>query len=421
LNWARGPLAYRNFFLLLTCNVVSVLGTAIAIVAVPFAVLAIGGTAADVGYVTASATVPMVAFLLWGGVVADRLPRHRVMVAANVIQALAQAFSAILVLTGQATVWELMALAAARGTGLGFFFPAAQGLLPQTVPADQLAQANAMDRLGRNISLISGSAVGGTLVGLAGPGWGLAADAASYAIAGALRAGMRFPAVPPVSGPRMLRQLRDGWREFISRRWLWAMVLQFSCVLGIYTGTCSVLGPIVANAHLGGAWSWGVILTAQAGGAVLSGLLLIRLRPRRLLLAASLGVPLQALLLFALAVPLATPAVAAAGFLAGCGIELFGVNWATALQQEIPRDMLSRVSAYDAFGSFCLMPIGAVLAGPLASVLGTAAVLVTGGIVIVALTASVLCLPEVRNLRRHTAQVRKCPSDRNSQLDSRAG
>lgn len=179
------------------------------------------------GYVTASATVPMVAFLLWGGVVADRLPRHRVMVAANVVQALAQACSAVLVLTGRATVWELMALAAARGTGLGFFFPAAQGLLPQTVPADQLSQANAMDRLGRNISLISGSAVGGILVSFAGPGWGLAADAASYAIAGALRAGMRFPAVPPVSAPSALtvrpgRTIADPCRRCRGLpHWLW--------------------------------------------------------------------------------------------------------------------------------------------------------------------------------------------------------
>lgn len=167
-----GPLSSRNFRLLLGCDVISALGTGIAVVAIPFAVFAIGGSTADVGYVAASSMVPVIAFLLWGGVVADRLPRQQVMTAANAVQALAQAGSAALVLTGKAQVWELIALAAARGAGLGFYFPAAQGLLPQTVPAHQLSQANAIGRTGRNTALIGGSSLGGILVGLAGPGWG---------------------------------------------------------------------------------------------------------------------------------------------------------------------------------------------------------------------------------------------------------
>jgi MFS family permease len=398
-----GPLASRNFQLLLACDVVSTFGTAVALVAIPFAVLSIGGSAADVGYVTAAGLLPVIVFLLLGGVVADRLPRQQVMAAANVLQALAQAGSAALVLSGHAQVWELMVLAAVRGIGLGFYYPASAGLLPQTVAAEDRPQANAIDRIGRNTALITGSALGGVLVGLAGPGWGLVLDAAGYVVAALLRIGMRIPALPRGSAGRMVHELREGWREFSSRRWLWAIVLEFSLLVAIWDGATDVLGPVVAHDQLGGAHSWGIVLAAQSAGAVLGGLVMIRFRPRRLLLAGSLCVAPTSALLFTLAVPLAVPVIAIAAFAAGACIEVFEVNWATAMQQEIPPQALSRVSSYDALGSWGLAPVGTAVAGPLAVALGTSVVLAAAGMLIVALTAAVLCVPEVRDLRRRAA------------------
>jgi MFS family permease len=395
-----GPLRSRNFRLLFACDVISAAGTAVATVALPFAVLRIGGSASDVGYVAAAYLVPLIGFLLLGGVVADRLPRHQVMVAANALQALAQAASAALLLAGHARVWELAVLAAARGIGTGFYLPASEGLLPHTVPADQRAPANALDRIGRNSGQIGGAALGGVLVGLAGPGWGLAADAVSFAVAGALRAGMRFPALPPVPRVGLVHELREGWRDFISRRWLWVIVAQFAFVVAILAGTQSVLGPLVADAHLGGAQSWGLILAAQGVGAVLGGFVMIRFRPRRMLLVASLAVPADSVFLLALAVPLPVSAIAATAFAAGVGVEVFSVNWATTMQQEIPPAMLSRLSSYDALGSFALAPVGTVVAGPLAGAFGTSAVLIAGAILVAALTAAVLLVPEVRGMRR---------------------
>jgi len=395
-----GPLRSRNFRLLLACDVISAGGTAVATVALPFAVLRIGGSASDVGYVAAAYLVPLIGFLLLGGVVADRLPRHQVMVAANALQALAQAASAVLLLADHARVWELAVLAAARGIGTGFYLPASEGLLPHTVPADQRAPANALDRIGRNSGQIGGAALGGVLVGLAGPGWGLAADAVSFAVAGALRAGMRFPALPPVPRAGLLHELREGWRDFISRRWLWVIVAQFAFVVAVLAGTQSVLGPLVADAHLGGARSWGLILAAQGVGAVLGGFVMIRFRPRRMLLVASLAVPADSVFFLALAVPLPVPVIAATAFLAGASVEVFSVNWATTMQQEIPPAMLSRLSSYDALGSFALAPVGTVVAGPLAGAYGTSAVLAAGAILVVLLTAAVLLVPEVRNMQR---------------------
>jgi predicted MFS family arabinose efflux permease len=397
-----GPLASRNFQLLLTCDVVSTLGTAVALVAIPFAVLSIGGSAADVGYVTAAGMAPVIVFLLLGGVIADRLPQQQVMAGANVLEALAQAGSAALLLSGHAQVWQLMALAALRGTGMGFYFPAASGLLPQTVQAEHRSQANAIDRIGRNVSLISGSALGGVLVGFAGPGWGLAVDAVSYAVAALLRAGMRVPAQPRESAGHMVHELREGWREFSSRRWLWAIVLEFSLLVAIWDGATEVLGPVVAHNQLGGAHSWGIVLAAQSAGAVLGGLVMIRFRPRRMLLIGSLSTAPTSALLFTLAVPLTVPVIAVAAFAAGGLIEVFEVNWATAMQQEIPPDTLSRVSSYDALGSWGLAPVGTAVAGPLAVALGTPVVLAAAGVLIVALTTAVLCVPEVRDLRRQS-------------------
>ena len=405
-----GPLGSRNFRLLLACDLISVAGTGVAVVAVPFAVLSIGGTGTDVGDVATAALLPMIAFLLLGGVVADRLPRHQVIVGAELAQGAAQALSAALVLTGTARVWELLLLAALRGAGLGFYFPAATGLLPQTVPADQLGQANAIDRAGRNSAQIGGYAFGGVLVALLGPGWGLAADAASFGLAALLRIGMRFPAGGPRVAPAgVIRELREGWREFVSRRWLWSIVLQFAGVAAVTTATVSVLGPVVAHESLGGARSWGIIMAAYGAGGVAGGIALIRYRPARMLLAASVGMLVFTVLLFALAVPLAVPLTAAAAFVAGVSGGVFGVNWATAMQQEIPPAALSRVSSYDALGSFALTPVGTMVAGPLLAMFGARAVLTGGGLLMLLFTGVVFLVPEVRQLRRVTLAPQELP------------
>jgi MFS family permease len=399
-----GPLRSRNFRLLVACDVVSLAGTSIASVAIPFAVLAIHGTGSDVGFVATAGLLPLVLFLLLGGVVADRLPRHQVMIAADLLQGAAQTAAAVVVLTGTAHVWELGTCAAFCGTGLGFYYPASTGLLPQTVPAHQRAQAVAINRVGRSSANIAGTAFGGIVVGLAGPGWGLAADAVSFAVAALLRAGMCLPGRPPApASASILLELREGWREFAARRWLWSIVLQFAGITAVVSAMVSVLGPIVADRSLGGARNWGFILAGYAVGSVIGGIAMIRFRPSRMLLAATIGVLVLPLLIFALAVPLAVPLIIATALVIGAGGELFSVSWVTTMQQEIPPAALSRVSSYDALGSFALAPVGTAVAGPLLTAFGPATVLDAGGALIIVLTVIVLMVPEVRNLRRQTA------------------
>jgi MFS family permease len=396
----RGPLASRSFRVLAACNVISLTGSALSFVAMPFAVLSAGGSAADVGYVAAAQLVPLSVVLLAGGVVADRLPRHRVMAAANAVQAAARGVPAALLLTGQAQVWQLVAASAGGGAALGFFLPASQGLLPQTVPADQLAPAYAIDRTGRNAASIGGAALGGLLTGLAGPGWALAIDAASYAAAGLLRVGMQLPARPAGQvTTSLLHDMREGWREFTARRWLWAAVAQFALVTAAASATTGVLGPLVANDRLGGARAWGLIVSAYFAGAMAGGLVLIRYRPRRPLRAAVGAVPGFSLLLFALAAPLPLGIVLAASAVSGGVLELTEVCWGVTLAQQIPPGILSRISSYDQFGGLALSPLGAGVAGPLAAAFGAAAVLVASGALVAVLPVLLLILiPEVRRL-----------------------
>jgi MFS family permease len=397
----RGPLSSRNFRLLSACSVISVSGSQIAAVAMPFAVLRSGGSASDVGYVAAAELIAMIGTLLLGGTIADRAPRHHVMMAAEVLQAVAQGVAAMLLLTGQAHVWQLAAVAAAGGAGFGFYYPAAQGLLPQTVQASQLAHANALFRTGRNAASIAGAALGGILTGLAGPGWALAADAATFAVAAALRAGMRFQRLPPGQTASAFRDFRDGWREFSSRRWLRAVVAQFTVVTGIYAAAMQVLGPLTAHADLGGARSWGLITAAYGAGAVAGGLVMTRYRPERLLVAGLLSIPAYSLLLFALAVPLSVPLDLGAALAAGGSLEVFTVCWATTLQQEIPAGKLSRIASYDALGGVALTPVATAVAGPAAAAFGTTTVLTVAGALVATLPVLVLLTPQVRHIRRH--------------------
>lgn len=252
----RPAWAGRNHTLLTAAAVVTGLGSHGALIASSFAVLETGGDGGDVGLVAASRTLPLVLFLLVGGAIADRLPRHRVMVAANTLNCLSQGAFAVLVLTGEPLLWQMMLLSALGGTGQAFFGPAAEGMLLSSVTAEQAGRAFALFRFATQGATLTGAAIGGALVAVIGPGWVLAVDAAAFAVAGALRAFLDVSHIPPREpGHGMLADLRDGWREFTGRTWLWAIVAQFSLVNAVVVAADAVYGPQVARDHLGGAGS----------------------------------------------------------------------------------------------------------------------------------------------------------------------
>lgn len=396
-----GALVERDFRLLFLGRTVSLFGSALAPVALAFAVIDdLEGDASDLGLVLAAASVPMVIFMLVGGIWSDRLPRHLVMVVSDVIAGGAQLVVAVLLLTHTAEIWHLVVLQAIRGTASAFFFPASMGVVPETVSAGRLQQANALLGISRNSTQIAGAAAGGLLVAAVGSGYALAFDALTY-FAGALFLMLiRISRDARLPERNFIRELAEGWHEFRSRTWVWAIVVQFGFLNAAWVGGIAVLGPIVADDHLGGPAAWGVVLAAQAAGLVLGGVLMLRWRPERPMLVASLAMFLTALPLLALAAPAPLLLVAAGSVLSGIGMDIFGVLWTTALHEHVPTDKLSRVSSYDALGSFVLGPAGMTVVGPVAAAIGTGETLVGCAAVIVLSTLLVLLVDDVRTMRR---------------------
>ncbi|MFF5103525.1 MFS transporter [Streptomyces sp. NPDC000134] len=402
----RPAWAGRNFTLLTAAAVVTGLGSSGALIAAAFAVLEAGGDGGDVGLVAAARTLPLVLFLLVGGAIADRVPRHRVMVAANALNCLSQGAFGLLVLTGEPKLWQMMALTALGGTGQAFFGPASEGMLLSSVQGEQAGRAFAVYRMAMHGAGLGGAALGGAMVAALGPGWVLVADAAAFAVAGALRAFLdvgHIPAREPGGG--LVSDLREGWREFSGRPWLWSIVVQFSIANAVVGAAEAVYGPLVARDELGGAGPWGLALAAFGAGTVAGALLMTRWKPRRLLLAGTLCVFPLALPSAALAVPVPAGVLCAVMFVTGVTVEVFGVSWMTALHQEVPEEKLSRVSAYDWFGSVALVPLATALAGPSEAAFGRTASLWGCAVLVVLVTAAVLCVPAVRDLRRRTTEV----------------
>jgi MFS family permease len=392
------PWAYRDFRLLAVSAFVSTSGNAMAVVTRPFAILALGGDIADIGSAVAAQTIPTLVLLLVAGAITDRLRRDRVLVWGNLVEAASEAAGAVLVLTGIGHPWQLVVLAAVRGAGSAFVLPAEKALVTQTVPYADLGSANAALQGGHQLSKIVASALGGVVVGFAGPGWAMAALAAAFTIAAVVRFGMHItPLVVAEKGMPVWRNLAEGWREFRALQWLWVAVLQFSVVVAINTAVMSVLGPLTVARSPNGPQSWGLVLGATSLGALVGAGTMMRWRPRRPMRTATAVVFVAALPPVALAVPVTVPVLCLTTFVTGLGMTIFGVIWATTMQQRIPPGMQSRMFAYDAIGSTALAPVAAVLVGPVADIFGSSTTLLCAAGLSAAATGAAFFSPQIRS------------------------
>ena len=393
-----GALSERDFRLLFTATTVTTIGDRLGGIALAFAVLDLpGGTATDLGIVLAVRQGVNAAVVLAGGVVADRLPRNLVLTGASLVQGGAQAVTALLVLSGDATVGSLVGLAAVYGVGNALVVPAETGLVPQTVSPARLQQANALQGLSRNLVGVLGPALGGVLVVAGSPGIALAGDAVSFFICAALLALIRVPRRDE-RGAGFFRELREGWTEFTARTWLWSTVLLFGIGNLMFT-SLFVLGPLVSKEELGGAGAWATILTAGGVGAVVGGVVALRIRPSRPLLVACIAPAPMVLQPLMLAASAPVWAISAAGFLAGAGLSVHIALWFTVFQREIPERAQSRVSSYDALGSFVLMPLGFAIAGPIAAAIGVDQTLIGAAAIEIACLVAIVSIPSVWAIR----------------------
>jgi MFS family permease len=394
-----GALQEREFRLFFTGQLVSLLGDAVTPFALAWAVLDLTGSARDLGFVIAAKTAPLVIFLLVGGVFADRLPRRGVMLTADVARMAIQAATAALLLSDSARIWELIVLQAFAGTGSAFFNPASTGLTPMTVSAERLQEANALRGMSMGLTQFAGPALAGILIVTVGPGYALAIDAASFGVSAFYLARLHLPphvSLPPQS---FARDLLDGWRDFAARTWVWLIVVSAS--LGnMMSSVWLVLAAVWVKEGHGGAGAWTAILVVSAVGGLAAAAMALRVKPRRPLLVASLAIVPNAAPIIVLALKLPWETLVVTALVTGFGNMLFNTLWETTLQQHIPPASLSRVSAYDWFGSLLCQPLGLALAGVAAAGIGMSRTLWIAAAVDIVAVAAILAAPSVRHLQR---------------------
>ncbi len=401
-----GALRERRFRLLWLGQATSTLGDGLVPVALAFAVIqTLNGSATDLGIVLAAQTLPLVVFVLAGGVWADRLPRQMVMLVSDLIRCIVQATLAILLLSGRAHLWELVVLVAIYGTAQAFFQPAATGLVPATISPQRLQQANALLGLSKSLAYVVGPAVAGVVAATTNPGSVFVVDSATFAVSATSLAFLRLSRSRREGERRsFFADLKGGWHELISHTWLWVIVAWAATYLGIVVAPWMTLGPVVAKESLGGAAAWGLIAAGWGAGTVAGGLIALRWKPVRPMLTCTLLVLLIAPAIALLALGAPAPLIATAQALGGVGMGVFSAVWMTTLQQHVPEEALSRVSAWDWMGSFLFLPLGLIAAGPVSDLIGISATLWISVAWAVLSTLAVLLVPSVRNLRRLDAR-----------------
>jgi MFS family permease len=396
----QGVFVHRDFRLLLYGQAASTIGDRIVFVALALYVTDLGSPS-DVGIVLAAHALPLVAFVLIGGVWADRLPRHKVMIATDLIRFGLHALLAALIFTGTVEIWQIALIEAAFGTAEAFFRPAYTGLVPQTVPEEEIQPAKAMFATVETLSEFIGPALATALVLGVGPGWAFALDAATFLVSAAFLVRMR-PRERGVAGVRttVLAEVREGWSEVRARPWVWVIILVFSFALLTSFGPWMTLGPTVSIEHYDTRAVYGILVAVMGAGTVTGALIGFRWRPRHPMRTGMLlSLPWPATMAaFAIGLPVAV--LAPLCLLAGTGIALFQIWWETALAERIPPHVLSRVTAYDWMGSLALLPIGYVVAGPLGEALGATEVLAGGAAIALAALVSALLVRDVRTLAR---------------------
>jgi MFS family permease len=399
-----GALAERDFRLVFSSTTISAIGDGVASIALVFAVLHIAhNSPTAVGIVLASRQLAAAAITLAAGVIADRLPRHTVLVVVAAVQACVQATVATLLLSGHATVGLLAVLGAVYGLADGFVIPATNGLIPAVISAVRLQQANALIGLSRSVLGFAAPALGGILVAAGSPGGAILVDAVSFAVAAVLLARVRVgPRADVVEPEPFLRELREGWTEFRRQRWIFNTIVFFG--IGNFTAQAwSVLVPLVMKEHYGGASTYGIVLSAFGAGLVAGGVIVLRWHPSRPLLVSCFAALPFGLGLWMAAFLVPLPVLLAEQFLAGIGIAVHIALWFTVFQQQVPEAARSRVSSYDALGSFVLIPLGTAAAGPVAGAIGVKETLIAAGAVTIAANVLVVAQPVVWKIRRPDA------------------
>ena len=396
----REVLAHKYVKRLFLARFISNYGNGMGPIALAFGILGLpNGSANLLGLVLGTTTVLFLIMAPFGGVIADKYGRARMVGLTDMAGGLILFVQVAYFTTGNVPIAVLLIVNGCFGILWGIFWPAFSGVIPAVLPEAGLQKGNALNQLLTNSGMIFGAASAGIFIDIFGVATTLAIDAASFFISGLLIYTFRH-LTPRVTGTEnsMLTDLRYGWGVFLSFKWIVNLVFAWSFIVMCWAAAENILGPLIALEHFNGAKSWSFVITAESIGLIVGSFIAIKIKvkyPLRFLQLTSFSVTFY---IFALAKPQSLLVIAFGAFLFGITIDLWGTLWNTALQRKVPRDVLSRVSSFDAMGSMMFRPIGLAIAGPLSSLFGiTNFIYILAALSVVAVAAP-LFSAEVRNM-----------------------
>jgi MFS family permease len=379
---------------------ISNFGNGMGPIALAFGILALpNGSANMLGLVLGATTVVFLLMAPFGGVIADKYGRARMVGVTDMAAGLVLFIQVAYFATGDVPLAVLLITNGFFGLMWGIFWPAFSGLMPAVLPEAGLQKGNALNAFMTNAGVISGAAVAGLLIEVFGVAFTLAIDAASFFISGLMIFTFRHltPRAEQTENT-MLDDLLHGWKVFLSFRWIVIIVGAFSFIVMCWAAAENVLGPLIALEHFNGPKSWSFVISAESAGLIVGSLIAIKIKPKypmRFLMLSSFTITFY---IWSLAKPQSLLMIAFGAFLFGITLDLWGTFWSTALQRKVPRDSLSRVSSFDAMGSMMFRPVGLAIAAPLSTLFGIENFLqILAAITVVAIIVPLLD-PQVRNM-----------------------
>jgi MFS family permease len=388
----------RDFTLFFGARTISVLGDHMLLpITITVAMLTAGYGISGVGYALAAYTAPMTVFLIFGGVLVDRFTPLRIMVIADVARFGFHGGLAIAFATGSPSLWLILALLALAGISSGAFHPGFISVIPRV--ARDVQKANAALRVTESMMLIAGPASAGILLALTEVWIVLVIDASTFAVSAVLLCAMRVKIPRPTERRSMGRDLVDGWKEFRSHAWLWQTIVIFMLFTLTVGGPFVTLGQSTITLEHGES-TLGLVMSALGVGSVVGGLIAARFRPSRPLRVGAIAMVARLFGPLAVALGLPAPWLAVGFALTGAGQAFWLVMFHTSVQTHVPTEKLGRVNSYEVAGSMTMIPVGQALAGPVALLVGTTAVLYFSSFMVLVAAALLLSVPAIRNLKR---------------------
>jgi MFS family permease len=393
-------LSHKYVKRLFIARFISNFGNGMGPIALAFGILALpNGSANMLGFVLGTTTVVFLLMAPFGGVIADKYGRARMVGLTDMAAGAVLFIQVFYFAKGDVPLAILLITNGFFGLMWGIFWPAFSGLMPAVLPEEGLQKGNALNAFMTNAGVISGAAVAGILIDIFGVAFTLAIDAASFFISGLMIFTFRHltPRAQKTENT-MLDDLIHGWKIFLSFRWIVIIVGAFSFIVMCWAAAENVLGPLIALEHFNGAKSWSFVVSAESAGLIVGSLIAIKVKPKypmRFLMISSFTITFY---IWSLAKPQSLLMIAFGAFLFGITLDLWGTLWSTALQRKVPRDSLSRVSAFDAMGSMMFRPVGLAIAAPLSTLVGIENFLqILAAITVVAIVVPLLD-PQVRNM-----------------------